>query len=156
MAQDRASIKVEGLEEINQILEGISNSISKEALDGALSGAELIQGEARKLVARESKGKKGWSYREGGNKVPHRTSIPGDAPNTDTGRLIGSIMAEPLKNGAVVGVGTSVKYAFALEFGDSDMAARPFLTPAFESQKMAVMRLIKRSIAGTIAKYDRK
>ena len=157
MAQDRASLKVEGLEEINQILNGISNSISKEALDGALSGAELIQGEARKLIAKESKGEKGWSYREGGNKVPHTTSIPGDAPNTDTGTLKKSVMVEPVP-GKGAKVGSSLKYARALEFGyaPNNLEARPFLIPAFESQKKDVMKLIKQAVTGTLVKYDRK
>lgn len=58
-------------------------------------------------------------------------SKPGDAPNTDSGRLASSYRFEvdELKLDGLVG--SNLVYAKALEFGTKDIKARPTLGPAF-------------------------
>jgi HK97 gp10 family phage protein len=63
----------------------------------------------------------------------HQASAPGEAPATDTGRLVNSAYTEQKKAGKVVRIAFGrgvVKYALALEKGTRKMAARPFLRPA--------------------------
>jgi len=59
-------------------------------------------------------------------------SKPGDAPNTDTGRLVQSIRMEFTDGGATALVGTNLKYGAYLEFGTRTMAPRPWLSRAFK------------------------
>ena len=56
----------------------------------------------------------------------HVSSKPGDAPNTDTGRLIGSISVDHHKGEKVAFVGTNLEYGFFLE----TVHNRPWLEPA--------------------------
>lgn len=66
-----------------------------------------------------------------GRRRTHQASAPGDPPATDTGRLKTSIniqLMTPLK----VRVGTNVRYALSLEYGNRVIAARPWVRITFE------------------------
>lgn len=88
-----------------------------------------------------------------GNKF-HRASAPGESPAVDTGRLVASInhrlSADRLQ--AFVGVMdlTLVKYAKLLEYGTYTMSARPWLTPAVERNRKAVITRINKGIERAI------
>ena len=71
----------------------------------------------------------GTVYLKGG-KVRHISSKAGAAPNTDTGRLIGSIVMNHKKFSMVAHVGTSVMYGAILE----TIKNRPWLKPALDSK----------------------
>lgn len=100
-------------------------------------------------------------YPKTAKKIPHYSSLPGEPPHVDTGRLRASItwalsegtsskrgdhVASPAHDGdqveapdkrtneIIAVVGTNVEYARALEFGFAPrkLAARPFLRPALE------------------------
>lgn len=59
-------------------------------------------------------------------------SAPGEPPGVDTGALQRSITVQQVGHlRYVVAVGT--EYAAYLEYGTSNMAARPFLLPAFKT-----------------------
>jgi len=58
--------------------------------------------------------------------VTHEVSKEGDAPNTDTGRLIGSIIVDHHKGDQVAFVGTNLDYGLFLE----TTLNRPWLEPA--------------------------
>ena len=58
--------------------------------------------------------------------VTHEISKEGDAPNTDTGRLIGSIIVDHHKGDQVAFVGTNLDYGLFLE----TIHNRPWLEPA--------------------------
>jgi len=58
----------------------------------------------------------------------HVASAPGDAPNTDTGGLIGSIRVEHETGSQVAYVGTDIDYGAILEL-EKD---RPWLNPALK------------------------
>lgn len=108
----------------------------------------MIVAEAKKSIAKRT-GTPGMRY------SPKRSvlvSRPGQAPNTDTGRLISSIgyaiertrLGDRLVNKLKV----NVKYGRYLEKGTSKMAARPFLRPAIKKHqkdliKAAVIRGLK-------------
>src|SRR5690625_387132 len=64
----------------------------------------------------------------------HIASAPGQPPNTDTGRLAGSIRAV-MSGTPTAYVDALADYAVHLEFGTRNMAARPFMTPAVEAER---------------------
>lgn len=60
----------------------------------------------------------------------HRASAPGEAPATDTGRLVSSIKFTRQPNATYGFLFSRLNYAFWLEYGTVNMAERPFLRPA--------------------------
>lgn len=86
----------------------------------------------------------------------HRASAPGEAPATDTGRLVSNISTLVALDGmeAEIGVfgkivddeGEARNYARDLEFGTTKMAARPFLQPALEKNKEKIVRTVNDAI----------
>lgn len=70
----------------------------------------------------------------------HQASAPGEAPSTDTGFLVGSIQSGLVQSGKILEAiaGTDLDYGIHLEFGTRNMAARPWLQPAFERKKKTI------------------
>lgn len=62
----------------------------------------------------------------------HQASAPGQAPATDTGRLVKSISWRSFNRGLSAEVGSHIFYAPFLEEGTSKMDSRPWLQPAYE------------------------
>jgi HK97 gp10 family phage protein len=91
-----------------------------QATAGAIiyEAADMIRAEAFRSISAGSVSGKG-----------HKASAPGDPPNRDTGVLQAGI--ETLHTGPVSAeVRSEAPYAAALEFGTSNMAARPYMRPA--------------------------
>ncbi len=90
----------------------------------------------------------------------HRASAAGEAPASDTGRLINSVIARFNRiagNEAFVYIPNSlVKYAKMLEFGTSKMAARPFFYPAFERSKEFIQKRLNQAVSLAIAAAAKK
>lgn len=61
----------------------------------------------------------------------HQASAPGEAPATDTGRLIKSIQWQIFNQGLAAEVGSPLFYASFLEDGTRKMDPRPWLRPAY-------------------------
>lgn len=80
----------------------------------------------------------------------HQASAPGQAPQTDTGRLVSSISVRIQDREAIIFSRT--EYAKYLEFGTQNMAARPFFHPAIERHRAKFREryndLIDRSMRG--------
>lgn len=74
----------------------------------------------------------------------HTASKPGFPPNTDTGRLVSSVKfdIQNTENGIIGLVGTNLPYGPMLEFGTSQMEARPWLGPAFKKNVKPIMKAI--------------
>lgn len=72
-------------------------------------------------------------------------SLPGQAPNTDTGTLAAhsGTMSERRNQAEVF---DSAEYAEALEFGTEKMAPRPAMGPAFEATKPDVIAEVTQAI----------
>jgi len=70
----------------------------------------------------------------------HQASAAGEAPASDTGRLVNSISQDVVREGRnfVGRVIASTDYAIHLEFGTSKMAARPFLQPALRTNSKKI------------------
>lgn len=81
----------------------------------------------------------------GGTGKAHVPSKPGEAPNTDTGRLVGSAVASAIgRNAAQMSV--EAEYAVFLELGTDRMAPRPALIPAFDYLRPYVLQNIERAL----------
>lgn len=79
----------------------------------------------------------------------HQASAPGDPPAVDTGQLRNSIISETGEDslGPYVDVGSNLEKAEWLEFGTSNMEARPFMRPAVE---LAVDQMADALAAGIV------
>lgn len=74
----------------------------------------------------------------------HKPSKPGEPPNADTRLLDSSI--ETVKTGELaVDVISKAPYSRALEYGTSQMAARPFMRPAAQKRKQEAVDLIAKA-----------
>ena len=143
-----------GLKQLERTLAELTKDVEAETKSGLIAAGKLVEGEAKKQIAELSEGDEVIRSRNGGGTYTHIASKAGDAPNTDTGRLIGSIQTE--LSGKSVFVGTNVEYAPALEFGTTSMAARPFLRPALEAKRGDIKKVLgdKISVAIRSAKSD--
>lgn len=99
-----------------QALEAIRNVI--------ITGVLKIDREAKILIDRGPK--TGRMYGK------HQASAPGEAPATNTGKLIKSITWETSRQGLIAEVGSPLPYASFLEDGTRKMDPRPWLQPAYE------------------------
>lgn len=117
----------------------------------AISAAEM-QGDAQRSIQRGSRS--GVVVTIGGKR--HQRSAPGEPPKTDTGRLAGSIFAEFSNGGLRAVVGTDVVYGEHLELGTKNLAARPWLFPAFERNKDRIKKRVREAIKAAGRKAGRK
>lgn len=87
-----------------------------------------------KLLQKQSSGGLQTRYRGTGKARVVTVSKPGDAPNTDSGRLISSYGFNIFKSTLSGEVGSDLGYSVDLEFGakKNNMKARPHLGPAFK------------------------
>lgn len=79
----------------------------------------------------------------------HVASLPGEAPNNDTGVLannIETVAVNPLK----VEITSKARYAARLEFGDSKIAARPYMAPAANRERQAATALVRKAMAKAV------
>ena len=78
--------------------------------------------------------------------LPNRSSAPGEAPAVQSGELIRSGKAEG--RGASVRVVYDDPKAPMLELGNSRVAPRPFLRPAFDAEKPRAIKRAKEIVEG--------
>jgi len=95
-------------------------------------------------TAKESimKGGSGASVKKYQPNRTHTVSKPLDPPANDTGFLVSQITMNVDSNpdGSVVGqIISSAPYSKALEFGTTNMTARPFMQPALEKNKRKIV-----------------
>lgn len=140
-----ADSPIKGLDSLTEKLSAISKGLDAETKKALYLSGLKIEEHAKRSIA--GGGKTGKVYRRG--KVTHVASAPGEAPATDTGRLVNSIHIEAVDNGDAVKVSAGsgvVKYAAMLEFGTSRMEARPFMGPALAKAKPEIEALMKRAV----------
>lgn len=130
------SVQVEGLDKLAKASELIYQRAKNEIEKALYASAKKVESDAKRSILDGNK--TGRVYKRGN--VTHRASAPGEAPASDTGRLVNSFftglnrVTGGLSSFIVAGRGT-VKYASMLEFGTTKMAPRPFMVPALEKNK---------------------
>ncbi len=88
----------------------------------------------------------------GGKPYYHIASKEGDAPNTDTGRLVDSIAVAHDRRSMIAEVGTNVTYGAVLE----TTLNRPWLIPAKDAAVAKFQKNITRAIETAIKKAVRR
>ena len=130
------SVKIEGLDKLGHATSLIQARAKNEIEKALYVSGKKVEADAKLSIL--SGQKSGRIYRR--RTVVHRASAPGEAPASDTGRLVNSIntylnrLAGGLEAVVVAGRGLA-KYAQMLEFGTRKIAPRPFMAPALEKNK---------------------
>lgn len=151
------SVQVDGLDKIEKANDRVKAEIIKEMQRGLLASAQKVERVAKDSIRSGSKTGRIYQRRT----VTHRASAAGEAPATDTGRLINSISSyvntiSTISESFVVAGRGVVKYARMLEFGTAKMAARPFMFPAFERSKAWIQDRLARAVSDGILKAAKK
>lgn len=132
------TMKIEGIDQLNRTLLALSPAYERAATLAVNRTAQNIRNDAVRSIQRSSAA--GVTYQKYNPRRTHTASAPGSPPNTDTGRLAGSITVLE-SGGPSAAVEAQTEYAAYLEFGTRNadgsqkMAARPFMTPAVEAQR---------------------
>ena len=139
-------MKIEGMEDLNKSLARVSSKFESEATALVNRTAQNIRNTAVRSIQKPSG--IGTYYKKYNPNRMHIASAPGQPPNTDTGRLAGSIRT--VETGTPTAyVDALADYAAHLEFGTRNMAARPFMTPAVEAERdkyrKGINELVRRS-----------
>lgn len=139
-----ANVEIDGIEEVQRNLAKLAKRYSKATIDGAIAFGELVRADAINSIQDQSPGETVERSRAGGGVYEHIAAAEGEAPNTDTGRLVQSVQVDVQPS--AVFVGSSLDYAGFLENGTRRMGARPWLFPALENNKAAGQKLIGQKI----------
>lgn len=145
------SVKIEGLDKIEHATAEMQRSVQAELNKALFASAKRVEKEAKQSIT--AGGKTGRTYRR--RTVAHTASAPGEAPASDTGRLVNSITAELHAadlEATVTAGGGAVAYAAMLEFGTRTTAARPFMFPALEKSKAWITERLARAVRTAAAK----
>lgn len=146
---------VTGDKELLRKLNKLSVDLQEATAEAVYGTAQAIRGTAIKSIQRLSAGSVVSRAGQGGKQYQHTASRPGDAPNTDTGRLVSSIQVQPLSPNQTMFVGTSLKYGKHLEFGTGSMEARPWLMPAVDANDTTFRKQLEKAIDRQIDKAQR-
>lgn len=126
---------------IKTLTKRLKETPEKRVKQAMVQSGSLVRGTAIQSIARGTK--TGVTYQKYNPTRTHTASAAGEPPATDTGRLVSSIFQDTKKRGKTfVGiVGASVDYAIHLEFGTTNMAARPFLQPALRKNRKKIINI---------------
>lgn len=136
-----ATVKMEGLDELQDALGKLSKDAEKR-VDAAVQATGLeVRGDIVKRIQRGPA-----TGRVYGN---HQASAPGEAPATDTGRLVNSTVYK--REGRIsASVGSDLAYAAMLEFGTSKIDPRPAWIPALEDAKPKYIKRLEKALCESI------
>jgi HK97 gp10 family phage protein len=123
--------------------DGLSRQLRKAAFRGVVAGTEMVRAEMIRLILATEKSGRVYARRG----VKHQASAPGEAPASDTGRLVSSIHTSynEVNLSGKVTIGTA--YGLMLEYGTERIEPRPFARPAVANTAQAVAEVIAREIA---------
>jgi len=120
---------------INKVNKKLENMITPKLVKSKIrDSVQMVEKEVKKSLQR---GGSGQTYQKYKPRRTHTASAAGQPPATDTGDLVRSISIEvkerpkTIEGRLIVGE----DYAIHLEYGTTNMQARPFLQPAFEKSK---------------------
>lgn len=131
---------VTGVKEMQASLATLSKKYSDAVAKGAFAAAQSVRADAIKSIQTQSSGETVTRYRADGMPYKHTASKEGDAPNTDTGDLVKSVLVEVKPDG--IYVGSRLDYAGHLEF----RLNRPWLIPSLEKNRLLIRDMIGKNI----------
>lgn len=141
------TIKITGAKELEAALADMSQEVQN-AVEGVVDATGLeLRGD---IVKRYNRGPaSGRTYQKYSPRRTHTASAPGQAPQTDTGRLAGSVTY--VKNSPLtVTVQSALPYAAWLEFGTTEMSPRPAWTPAAEEAQPKFQKRMENAVGSAI------
>ena len=138
------TVRIEGVNEVLKNFEALKGHYGKEIAEALVASGNDVRNTAIRSIQEISPGTTVTRSREGGGTYQHVAASAGNAPNTDTGRLVGSVQVEVEE--AAVFVGSTLQYAAALEYGTANMQPRPWLTPAMEANRRKIERRFKAAV----------
>ena len=139
-------VDIPGADRIAKKADRVALEIMKEVEKAVFLSAKKVEKEAKESIL--SGQKSGRVYRRG-KTVLHRASAPGEAPASDTGRLVNSIntyFERATATALVIAGRGAVKYAAMLEFGTSKMLPRPFFQTALEKNRHWIRDRIAKAV----------
>ena len=139
------SVKVSGMRNFQTQIRKLGDSFGDAVNAGVFLTASEMRTYAIKSIQEQATGKSVKRSRQGGGTYPHVAASPGQAPNTDTGKLVASIAVEK-KAESTYFVGSGLSYAKYLEFGTSKMLARPWLQPAIRANRNVLIDNIEKAV----------
>lgn len=122
-------------------IEALKSKAEAETARAVRATAQAIRNDA--ITAVKSHLSAGKVYTRG--TVKHVASKPGSPPNQDRGTLTRNIRVT-MNDDLTADVSSNAPYSAALEFGTSNMAARPFMTPAVEGQRVKHKERMQKAI----------
>ena len=104
-----------------------------------------------KVVSSISSGASGRTYEKYNPRRTHKASSAGSPPATDTGTLVSGISTSlKVERNVLIGqikayapTGSGDNYALFLEFGTTEMLARPFMQPALNQSSGKIFSIFK-------------
>jgi HK97 gp10 family phage protein len=149
------NLKVNGARKILKQIKRVSENVENIEKEAVYLTANLIKNTAVKSIKKVSIGEVVRRSRQGKGTLLHVASKEGDAPNTDTGKLVKSISVQPLQPRRKMTVGANALYAADLEFGTkNNLEARPFMQPAMEEHKDALEKFLAEKLRALLAKPE--
>lgn len=142
------AVEITGMNELLNNLKGFVYDVDQAVSESVKVTAFKVQKNAISLIKEPSVGTYVTRYTAQGEPYSHVASKSGDAPNTDTGRLVGDINVDFSKGDLFAYVFTNVPYGFFLE----TVMNRPFLQPALIEGKKDFSQVLKRSLEKQIEK----
>lgn len=149
----RVSGKIDARRKLDGRFKKLTPQIEAEMIKATREAVFLIHSTAIKSIQQNSSGDRQTRYKP---KRTVRASKPGDAPNTDTGRLVKSVDFNFENRGLVGEVGTNLKYGKHLEFGTKTMAPRPWLSTAVKSVEGKLSRIFKKQFRNSVEKSGKE
>lgn len=120
--------------------------VRQAAAQGVMLGAESVLSTAISHIQDDPKS--GRVYRRRG--VSHQASAPGEAPASDTGRLVQSGRTELSQEQLLASVIFSTEYAAALEFGTPRILPRPYARRSLEEKREEIEANIRAKIEAAL------
>lgn len=122
-------------------IEALKSKAEAETARAVRATAQAIRNDA--IISVKSHLSAGNVYTRG--TVKHVASKPGSPPNQDRGTLTRNIRVT-MNDDLTADISSNAPYSAALEFGTSNMAARPFMTPAVEGQRAKHKERLQKAI----------
>lgn len=139
------SVQVTGEAELKRKMAMLGDQMAQAADEGVFVTAQEIRTYAIRSIQDQSPGQVVTRSRQGGGVYPHVAASEGQAPNTDTGKLVSSIAAERVGE-AEYEIGTNLDYGEFLEMGTVKMRPRPWLVPALNANSDNLLKNIEKTV----------
>jgi hypothetical protein len=128
-------------------LQGYAKKAEAEIAKAVTATALLINGDIKEAIQKGPKTGRTYTRGTGQNlSREHTASAPGEAPATDTGTLVSSIVFKQ-ESKLTATVSSRLAYAYYLEFGTSRIDPRPAWVPAVEKMRPRFEAAIARAMS---------